>query len=343
MSPSAGPTGLHDLSTPALVVDAATLDHNLTTMAEALPGDRCRPHVKAHKTTELARRQHEVGHPGFTCATPGEAIGLARAGLGGDLLVANEVLDVRRLEALAALVADDDARIAVAVDSEPTVDAAARAGLREVVVDVMVGLPRCGCLPTDAGRIAELARAKGLEVRGVMGYEGQITVIEDRDARSAEVDRAMEQLRVAHDAVGGELISAGATVSYDLNTYATEVQAGSYALMDTAFERFGTPFRRALYVWSTVVSVLPDWAVVDCGLKSLGMDHGDPTIEAGDVLVVSDEHVTFVPHDDHPVEVGDRVRVWPAHVDPTVAYHDTMHVADGETIVDHWPVDLRGW
>jgi D-serine deaminase-like pyridoxal phosphate-dependent protein len=153
----------------------------------------------------------------------------------------------------------------------------------------------------------------------------------------------MEHLRTAHDAVGGEVVSAGATVTYDINTYATEIQAGTYVLMDTAFERFGTPFRRALFVWATVVSVLPDWAVADCGLKSLGMDHGEPTVDGGDVLVCSDEHITFVPHAGNSVAVGDKIKVWPAHLDPTVAYHEWMHVADGDEIVERWPVDLRGW
>ena len=59
-----------DLPTPALVVDGAALDHNLAAMATALPGPRCRPHVKAHKCTELALRQDAAGHHHFTCATP---------------------------------------------------------------------------------------------------------------------------------------------------------------------------------------------------------------------------------------------------------------------------------
>ena len=58
-------------------------------------------------------------------------------------------------------------------------------------------------------------------------------------------------------------------------------------------------------------------------------------------LFVSDEHVTFRPV--HPPHVGDRVRVWPAHVDPTVAYHERMYLVAGEEVVDEWAVDLRGW
>jgi D-serine deaminase-like pyridoxal phosphate-dependent protein len=59
------------------------------------------------------------------------------------------------------------------------------------------------------------------------------------------------------------------------------------------------------------------------------------------VLFCSDEHVTFVPA--APVRPGDRVRVWPAHVDPTVAYHERVHLVDGDRVLESWPVDLRGW
>jgi len=157
---------LDSLQTPALVVDGPALDRNLAAMAAALPGERLRPHVKAHKTTSLARRQAAVGHPGFTCATIREVEGMAAAGLGHDLLLANEVLHARRL----GDVVDAGARVTLAVDSEATVAAAADGGVKEVLVDVNVGLPRCGCRPDDAGRVADLARARGLEVRGVMGY-----------------------------------------------------------------------------------------------------------------------------------------------------------------------------
>jgi D-threonine aldolase len=336
--PSSAAVKTGDLTTPALLVDADVLEANLATMAAALPGDRLRPHVKAHKCTSLAARQSALGHRGFTCATVREVVGLARAGLGHDLLLANEVLDCTRLGELAG-----SARVTVAVDSPDTIAAAARGGVREVLIDVNVGLPRCGCAPDDAGRLADEARRAGLEVRGVMGYEGQVTIVADRDERAAAVEAAMKSLVLAHDAVGGDVVSAGATVSYDLNTWATEIQAGSYALMDTTFAPMVPQFGQALRLLATVISVSPGWAVCDAGLKSLGMDHGNPTIEGAQVFIVSDEHVTFVPSPDAPVKVGDRVEVLPAHVDPTVAYHERMHLVRGDDVLEEWPVDLRGW
>ncbi|HEV7653850.1 MAG TPA: alanine racemase [Mycobacteriales bacterium] len=338
-----------DLQTPALLVDATALEHNLSTMAAALPGPRLRPHVKAHKTTALAARQAAHGARAFTCATVREVEGMVAAGLGEDLLLANEVLDTTRLGALA-----DRARITVAVDSEQTVGAASRGGVREVLVDVNVGLPRCGCAPEDAGRIADLARAKGLTVRGVMGYEGHLMLLPDAAQRRTMTADSMALLARAAADVGGDIVSAGGTGTYADNTVATEIQAGSYALMDTAYGAVGLPFRPALTVLGTVVSaappsseIQPPWVVADVGLKSLGMDHGNPTIPGATVWFCSDEHTTYAPDEPRSVVVGDRVRVLPAHVDPTVALHDRMHLVTGDgpdaTVVDTWPVDLRGW
>lgn len=319
------------------MAEASILQRNLETMAAALPPPRLRPHVKAHKCTSLARRQADLGATRFTCATIGEVEGMAAAGLGQDLMLANEVVDASRLGRVVA----GGARVTVAVDSDATVDAAASGGVREVVVDVNVGLPRCGADPADAGRLADRARSRGLEVRGVMGYEGHVVGLPDEAARAEGVRPCMELLLRAHGEVGGELISAGGTGTYALNTWANEIQAGSYALMDTEYGKLGLPFGQALSVVATVISVNPQWAVADCGLKALGMDHGPPSIEGAAVWFCSDEHVTF--STEQEVRVGDRVRVLPAHVDPTVAYHDTLHVVDGDDVVESWPVDLRGW
>src|SRR6185436_1382147 len=334
---------LHDLRTPALVVDAAVLDRNLRTMAAALPGARLRPHVKAHKCTALAARQATLGHRSFTCATIREVEGLVAAGLGDDVLLANEVLDARRLGLL-------DARVTVAVDSDATIDAAAKGGVRNVLVDLNIGLPRCGCDPADAARLADLARQRGLTVRGVMGYEGHAMLLPDRNARASLVAVASEQLATAHAAVGGDVVSTGGTGTYDLHSVATDIQAGSYALMDTAYAKLGLPFVEALSIVGTVVSTSTvGYAVADVGLKALGMDHGNSAVfplhaesrDAAQVWFFSDEHVTFAP--ERPVRVGERVRVRPAHVDPTMAYHERAYVVEGERVVDTWLIDLRGW
>ena len=141
------------------------------------------------------------------------------------------------------------ARVTVAVDSDAVLQAAVTGGVREVLIDVNVGLPRCGCDPQDAGRLADAARAAGLEVRGVMGYEGpllsnyldletQSWVPRMRWAKSeAEVDLIRESAKWAN--LGhrylADLTEPGvhpATVSQRAS------MEGSRAMLDTLGDRF---------------------------------------------------------------------------------------------------------
>ena len=354
---------LADVSTPALAVDIAAFDRNLSVMSVARPGTTLRPHVKAHKCTSLAARQAALGHTAFTCATPREVIGMARAGLGSDLLLANETVDLRRLSEMASL---DDAQVTVAVDSTATIEAAARAGIGHVLIDVNVGLPRCGCRPEDAIVLARLCTEQDLTVRGVMGYEGHLMAMSDRSDQLENVRSSMQILVDAFDevrSVAGEscsIVSAGGTGTFDHYTSndpvlgrINEVQAGSYALMDTQYVAQGLPFRQAVRVLGTVISRGNGWYVADVGLKSLGMDHGNPSITGARVWFCSDEHITFsLAEDAAPLAIGDRVVVTPAHVDPTVSQHESLLVVDGDLsgttvqdarVIDKWTIDLRGW
>ena len=350
-----------DLPTPALVLSLEVLTRNLDTMSASRPGATLRPHVKAHKCTGIARRQVEVGHRSFTCATPREVVRMARAGVGNDLLLANESVDPRRLAAMAAVERETGIMVTVAVDSTITVDLAAAAGLRHVLIDVNVGLPRCGCAPEDARSLAERALAAGLTVRGVMGYEGHLMTVSEDD-KPRKVKACMSSLVEAFDSlidVGGEecrIISAGGTGTYHafdpddpVLGRVNEVQAGSYALMDSSYGAQPLPFEQALYVVGTVISTTSretgSWAVIDVGLKSLGMDHGNPHIDDATVWFCSDEHTTFSMNDGSLPAIDERVAVQPAHIDPTIALHSDIHVVPrwGEDVTEVWPVDLRHW
>jgi D-serine deaminase-like pyridoxal phosphate-dependent protein len=264
---------------------------------------------------------------------------MAAAGLSDDLLLANEVLDRAQLQRLASV----DALVTIAVDSDEGVDRAASAGLRNVLIDVNVGLPRCGIAPGDAGRLADRARSAGLEVRGVMGYEGHLMMVEERSKRVHLVEKAMALLLDAAAQVGGDVISAGGTGTYDTNTWASEIQAGTFLLGDTQYQRLDLPFRQAIFLECSILSKGDGYVVANAGLKALGMDHGDPRWPEGQVMFCSDEHTTLVPDAEQRIELDQRIRLVPAHLDPTVARHETMWLVDGAEVVDEFPVDLRHW
>ncbi|MEP1126335.1 MAG: alanine racemase [Ilumatobacter sp.] len=331
-----------DLRTPALVVDRQAFDANVAAMSAVRPGRSLRPHVKAFKSTALARELVAAGHPTFCAATPREIEGLALAGVGDDLLLANESFDVARLGALSDRT---DAVITVAVDSDEILDAAIDGGVRSVLLDIDVGLPRCGCDIDTAERLAERARGAGLDVRGVMGYEGHLMMMENGDDKTRKVGEAMAILLAASERIGGDIVSGGGTGTYATNTWCTEIQAGSYTLLDTEYATLDSPFEPALRVLATVVSTsAKGWIIADAGLKAFGMDHGAPTWDGpGKVLYCSDEHVTLIPDDVGDWRPGDRVLLLPAHVDPTIARHETMWVTSGDDVVAEWPVDLRHW
>jgi D-serine deaminase-like pyridoxal phosphate-dependent protein len=239
--------------------------------------------------------------------------------------------------------AELDVPITIAIDSDETLAAAARNGISACLIDVNVGLPRCGVAPDRAGALADRARTAGLDVRGVMGYEGHLMMVPERADRLVAVEESMSLLVQAHADVGGDVISAGGTGTFDLHgaTGVTEVQAGSYALMDTHYGRQGLPFEQALWVVGTVIAVTDDWAVADVGLKSLGMDHGNPSVDGAAVWFCSDEHLTYAPS--RRPGVGDRIRVTPAHVDPTMTMHEAVWLVRDDEIIDRWPIDQRGW
>ncbi|HJQ83385.1 MAG TPA: DSD1 family PLP-dependent enzyme [Candidatus Binatia bacterium] len=343
---------LADLHTPALCVDLDGLERNLETMAAFFRGRACslRPHLKAHKTPAIAVLQARAGCRGFTCATLAEAEVFARAGF-DDLLIANELVDPTKRDRLRTLAGR--ARITVAVDSSAGI--ALLAGIPvDVLVDVNIGLPRCGVAPEAAVDLGRAAVRAGLRVRGVMGYEGHAMAIADPATRERAARDAIAVLLGAAaafraDGLPADVVSAGGTGTYAVTGAidgVTEVQAGSYALMDTAYARFGLPFVEALRCLATVASVQGRLAVLDAGLKALAVDHGNPELPdavPASVLFLSDEHATLRTEDGFAARPGDRLWLRPSHVDPTVNLHDRLYAVRDDRVVDVWPVEARGY
>ena len=360
--PRAGsrPQTIAEIATPALVLDRAALQRNLARMARffSIGPCRLRPHVKAHKTPEIARRQLAAGScSGLTCATVGEAETVAA--FCDDVLIANEVVSAAKCARLAALAAR--ARITVAVDSVAGLDtlaaAARHAGVRiGVLVDVNVGQGRCGIAPgADALQLARrVALTSGAALRGVMGYEGHVQPIRDRGERDARARQSMAALldtaaRLRANGLGCEVVSAGGTGTYDISGRidgVTEIQAGSYALMDTDYAAVQVPFEQAFWVIGTIVSrPAADRCVADCGHKATTKDHGLPSVAGLDgatVVSLNDEHATLSVPPESRIAIGDLVRLVPSHTDPTINLHDAFYVIEGDRVVDVWAI-ARGY
>jgi D-serine deaminase-like pyridoxal phosphate-dependent protein len=356
------PKAVAEIPTPALFVDVKTMERNIRTMADFFAGSACklRPHFKAHKTPEIAKRQLAAGScTGLTCATVWEAE--VASEFCDDILIANQVIGADKCGRVAAI-AGRGGDIKIAIDSteglQQVSDAAAEAGVEVgVLVDVNVGMPRCGVEPGEAA--AALARRAsdmpGIRLAGAMGYEGQAVGIPDRAGREAAALEAMQKLILSVQAIRDaglpcEIVSAGGTGTYDISGRVEgvmEVQAGSYVLMDSAYGNLDIPFGQAFWVLGTVISrVSARLCVLDSGHKTCTEDHGNPPVEGvegASVLFLSDEHASLSVPQECELVVGDRVRLVPSHIDPTINLHDVMYAVEGDEVVDAWPISARGY
>jgi D-serine deaminase-like pyridoxal phosphate-dependent protein len=349
------PTSLAALSTPALIVDLDVFEANIAAMADLLSdtGKTIRPHVKTHRTPELARRQLGGAAVGVTCATVGEAEAMVGAGI-DDVFVANEVVDPRKIARLVALA--DRARIAVAVDDPEPVALlsleAARAGATiDILIDVDIHLHRCGVASApDAVRLAKaIDVAPGLRLRGIMGYEGRIRLAEDdRGGKIVRAYRTLADIRQALIDAGFpvEVVSAAGTstlVEALADPWITEVQCGVYALMEPELLDFDLPFRCAVAIRGTVISRHPGRIVVDVGRRVVGMEYGPP-IPIGFAalrIAISDEHATIERADPLP-GLGSEVDLVPGQIRTTFNLHDDVWVSRDGHLVDRWPITARG-
>lgn len=356
-----------DIDTPALLLDLDTVEQNLERMAAFIAGRgvALRPHVKLHRATpQLVQKQLEAGAAGFTCAKLSEAEVLVAAGI-ADILIANQVVGRRKIERLVKLAGQSS--IKVAVDSQENVEElsqAAQAGgvTIGVLVEVNIGHNRCGVAPFEpALELARfVSRKPGLDFMGLMGYDGHCTskVAEaERETLSRKANTLLADTAsyVRNAGLGVEIVSGAGTFTYRFASEIkglTEIQAGTYLLMDTAFQEHGVrEFNCALTVLTTVIS-RPGYAgagglaIVDTGRKSISPALGLPEVKSpgeAKVFSLSDEHGRVIlEHEAETVRVGDKLELWVRDANGTINQFDRFYAMRGETVEDIWKIPLGG-
>lgn len=345
-----------EFGTPALAVDLDLVEANVARV-QALcdaAGVACRPHVKTHKSPELARLQVAAGARGVTCQKLGEAEAMADGGL-DDILVSYNILGERNLGRLAALMAR--ATITVSADSAVTVDglatAAAAAGRTlDIVVECDTGMKRAGVeTPGEAVALARrIAAAPGLAFAGLLLYPPPDCWPETRaflDETSAGLRDAGLIPRIVSTGGTPNLLHLGAIKG------ATEHRPGTYIFNDRMQIAAGVASLKtcALHIYATVVSrAAPARGIVDAGSKTLTSDPGGLSgfghvVEYPDARInaLSEEHgfLDLSACAARPV-IGEVVRIVPNHVCVAVNMVDRLIAVRGQTIVGEIEVVARG-
>ncbi|MEV0297586.1 alanine racemase [Nocardia sp. NPDC050710] len=354
----ATPGSRHAIPTPAAIIDLTALNGNLARAAETCrdTGVTLRPHAKTHKCADLARLQLAAGAVGVCVAKLGEAEALFDAGI-DNILVTSPIVG-RSVAARAADLAVAGASVTVTVDHPAGVAALAAMASTpiDVLVDVDVGLGRTGVPDPDAAlRVATaIAAAPQLTMRGVQGYGGHWQHIGDPADRHAAVAEGMRRLTAAielldrhgHDTT---IRTGGGTGTFEADIalgVLTELQPGSYAVMDAQYHRIDGSWvhslEQALFVAATVTGATQHWLTVDAGLKAFATDAGTPGSDIGAYLWYGDEQGLLLTDDPDRPALGTHVEFIPPHCDPTIDRYDILHVVEGDTLVDLWPIQARG-
>jgi D-serine deaminase-like pyridoxal phosphate-dependent protein len=359
---------LSEVDTPALLLDLSAFERNLRRMAEHLRGTgiHLRPHAKTHKSARIAALQVANGAIGVSCQKVSEAECMVRGGM-RDILITNQIVGAQKLSRLCALALQ--ARITVCVDDAHNVRdlglaAAACAATLGVLVEIDVGANRCG-VPPDAAAL-DLARTvaatPGLRFEGLQAYHGPAQHTREYGARKAQIEAVVSRVRQLRDLIQDSgmacpVISGGGTGAFALEAASgvyTELQAGSYIFMDADYARNELPppelrleFEHSLFVRTTIMSrPAAGRAVVDAGLKAIGVDAGMPLVHevpGAHYIRASDEHgVLRLDEAAQSLRLGDCLQLVAGNCDPTVNLHDWYVALRDQRVEALWPVDARG-
>jgi D-serine deaminase-like pyridoxal phosphate-dependent protein len=335
---------VEQITTPALLVDLDAMESNLQRMAAFFADKRAklRPHFKNHKVPLLAWKQLRTGAVGITCATVREAEILVHHGI-DNILIANEIAGDTKAEKLAEL--SRHSSVIVAVDNQNSVKDLAIAQRNrktqiEIVVDINIGLERCGVPFGQAAlQLARFAIGEGLSFRGLMGYDGHLQGIKQSPERDELVRAGSKSLvdtaaLIESAGIPVSIVSTGGTGTHAVSgdyPGVTEIQAGSYLLMDTQYVNRGASFQRSLTVLATVISMRDRrHAVVDCGVKAMSGERGISTLKdmpGVQIKALHAEHslIEIEPDSAVTLEVGQKVELWVYYSDATVNLHSSLY------------------
>jgi D-serine deaminase-like pyridoxal phosphate-dependent protein len=356
-------TPVEQLDTPALVLDLAILERNIS----ALHGffreheAKVRPSVESHRCPAIAHKQLDAGGTvgGICVTTIGQAEVFTTHGF-SDVLIANEIVTPRKIGRLCALARH--ARMTVAVDQPQNIqDLSHSAGARGVTLHVVVEIHtrgnRCGVEPgqpaLDLAR--EVQQAPHLELAGLMTREGP-TPTQDPGELAAESRQWLQKVvdtreQVERAGITMRTVSVGGTYNYAIAgamAGVTEVLAGTYALMDYRYVQCCPQFKPGARVLTTVTSrPEPGTAIVDAGQKAVGIDTGLPVAEdipGATVAALSAEHGRLRLQEDAEsrVALADKIWLTPWDIGACVNLYDYIHAVRDGKLEAVWDVAARG-
>jgi D-serine deaminase-like pyridoxal phosphate-dependent protein len=354
-----------EIDTPALLLDLDKFERNATKISSFLrsQGVGWRPHSKAHKSPQVARRQMELGAHGIICAKSSEAAVMVDYGI-PSVLIANEQGRREKFDRIADL--NHRAEVITCADNTWHVETAAAAGVAAgvdipLLVSIDVGMDRTGALPgQDTLALArQIAGTRGVQFKGVMGYEGHLLTVwplEEKRRQSHEaMGRMIDTVRlIERDGIPVEIVSGGGSGTYMTSGEVagmTEVQAGGGCFLDRFYGEechMEEDFEYALTVVSTITSrPIPERGIMDAGFKTMSDgESGRPRpigLPGASLVYLSAEHGNLaLEAEARGLRIGDRVEWILGYSDTTTFLHNHFVGLRGDRVTAVIPLLGRG-
>jgi D-serine deaminase-like pyridoxal phosphate-dependent protein len=359
---------IHMLDTPSLLLDLTTLEKNLDEISFIAKTNKInwRPHIKTHKSIQIAKMQLERGACGITVAKLAEAEVMVEAGI-TDILIAYPLSNPQKLERLRSL--SEKTHITVSIDSleqaQKINEAFTGAKPLTVWIKVNSGLNRCG---VEVSEVLELARhirsLANLNLTGIFTHAGHsyaaTTIEQIKTIAYCEAETVLKSANACEEA-GIPILhrSIGSTPTFKYGASIdgiTEIRPGNAAFYDMCQVGLGvaTTSQCALTVLASVVSKKEDRIIFDTGSKALSLDqgaHGNKSVVGYGKVInhpeitiarLSEEHGVATFNENSTLSLVDKVQIIPNHACVVANLFEEYIVHRNGIIVDTWAVDARG-
>jgi D-serine deaminase-like pyridoxal phosphate-dependent protein len=188
-----------------------------------------------------------------------------------------------------------------------------------------------------------------------MGYEGHTVTIPDFHERKKKTEDSLALLMETRDLIEQngmdvKILSGGGTGTYNITSQypgMTEIQAGSYILMDASYRSVLKDFDCAMTILTTVVSKPDkDRVVLDVGMKSATKESGLPVVkdmDEAELKHLSEEHGKLdVSKCDVDLKLGEKIELIPTHGCTTINLHDKFYGVRNNKLEAVWDISARG-
>lgn len=361
---------LNEIDTPALLLDLDKLNNNIALMQDLAGqmGVKVRPHCKTHKCSKIAKLQIDAGCIGISAAKLAEAEVLIEQGI-SNILLTSPIVSHPKLNRLADCLKQAPELLLV-IDNVQNADALNQLGETlnqpvQLLIDLDPGIGRTGISPDSAMDFARLLQKKSwLRVQGVQCYAGNLQHVSNYQERKRRSLYTMEMASKVFRELKSlfpemHIVTGSGTGTFDIDPQAsevTEIQPGSYTVMDVQYENIGSQkdaehfhnFQNAMTLLTSVISSnRAEHVTVDAGTKAIYFDPNyQPRIVSHRHLVYDwggfgDEHGKITGPSPLPKN-ADLIEMVVPHCDPTINLYDHFVIIQNNEVVDIWDIDLRG-